>query len=84
MVDDPNEPVDFQRRMLREIHNMVADTRAEVREVKTHIIRLDSSLANARKDIALQGEQMAHIEVRLDGMKQGIDRINVRLGLVSA
>ncbi len=84
MVDVPDEPIDFQRRMLREIHNMVADVRGELREVKTHVIRLDSSLANARKDIALQGEHMAHFEVRFDDLNQSIDRINVRLGLVSA
>ena len=82
MVDTP-APNQLILRMLRGLDSKFDGLRGEVRELNTRTLRIEESLANARKDIVLQGEQLAHIEVRLDGMRQQLDRINVRLDLVN-
>jgi hypothetical protein len=46
--------------------------------------RLEESLAGVKREVALQAEQLAHIEVRLDQMRGDIGMIKRRLDLTEA
>ncbi len=85
MIDAPPspEPEDFARHMLRRLDGKLDRVIAERAEDRAALIRVGESLANTRKELALIGEHLAHFEVRFDDLKQSVDRINVRLDLVS-
>jgi len=85
MVDalESAAPDNLVLRYLRAMDTKLDSLRGETREINTRVIRLEESLANTRKEVALIGEHLAHFEVRFDDLRQSVDRIYVRLDLVS-
>jgi hypothetical protein len=85
MVDTPESdvPDNLVLRYLRAMDAKLDRVIVERAEDHSVLIRVVESLANVRKEMALTGEHLAHFEVRFDDLRQSVDRINVRLGLVS-
>ena len=81
MTDEPSNLVVDHLRPLRADFRIMRDTQIE-HGVKLN--RLEESLAGVKREVALQAEQLAHIEVRLDQMRGDIGMIKRRLDLTEA
>lgn len=81
MTDEPSNLVVDHLGALRADFRIMRDTQIE-HGVKLN--RLEESLAGVKREVALQAEQLAHIEVRLDQMRGDIGMIKRRLDLTEA
>jgi hypothetical protein len=81
MSDEPeNLMLVYLRRLDSKMDRLIADNR----ELKHRSTTLDVGLASNRREIAIVGESVAHLSVRLDGVEERLERIERRLDLVPA
>jgi hypothetical protein len=81
MADEPINLVLEHLRALRDEFRTVRETQLE-HGIKLN--RLEESLAGVKREAALQAEQLAHVEVRLDQIRGDIGTIKRRLDLTEA
>ncbi len=81
MTDEPeNLVLVYLRRMDANIDKIVE----EIRELKRRDTLHDVGFSSVRRGIAIVGEAVAHLTVRIDQIEDRLDRIERRLDIVSA
>ena len=79
-----DDPTDLVLEPLRAIRSDLSDVRETLREHGHRVNRIELGLAGLRRDQALDAEQSAHVEARLDRLGERIGRIEERLDLKDA
>ncbi|MBV8393881.1 MAG: hypothetical protein JOY81_11930 [Alphaproteobacteria bacterium] len=81
---DTGQPENLTLVMLRRIDQKLDRVLETLHDHAVRLTRLDESNAGTKKDLALQAEHFAHIEVRMDRIVDRLSVIEKRLGLVDA
>lgn len=81
MADDPTNLV---LEHLRAIRSDLAELREGQREHGHRLNRIEMMVAGLRREPAGDAETVAHLEARLDRLREDIDRIKRRLDITDA
>ena len=76
-----NEPNNLVLEYLRAMRGDVSEIRETLRDHGFRLSRIESSVVGLRADIARSEEHGAHLETRIDRLRDDVDRIKRRLDL---
>ncbi|MBF0335630.1 MAG: hypothetical protein HQL40_18635 [Alphaproteobacteria bacterium] len=80
----PDEPANLILEHLRAIRADMAEMREMQREHGHRLYRIETGLAGLRREQAADAEGVAHVEARLDRLREEVDRIKRRLDIGDA
>ena len=76
-----DEVQDLVLEHLKEIRGDMADVRRDVHDIKTRLSSLENQVVQMHKSVAFIHEGLGGLNLRRDGMSDGVERIERRLSL---